>query len=185
MANADSLPPTAPRIDRARLARALAKARAALLAERGPHGHWEGELSSSALSTATAVTALELWQRHASERSAVSGQRSAIEDGLKWLAEHQNADGGWGDTTLSFSNISTTALCWAAFGAVPGAEQRWPDTVRRAEACLAKQCLVISNQSLVPKPSAPPEPTNHSSLLTHHSPLPLDRSALITAIIAR
>ena len=55
----------APAIDRARLERALAKARAALLAERGPHGHWEGELSSSALSTATAVTALELWQRHA------------------------------------------------------------------------------------------------------------------------
>ncbi len=26
----------------------------------------------------------------------------------------QNSDGGWGDTTLSLSNISTTALCWAA-----------------------------------------------------------------------
>ena len=183
MANADSLPPTAPRIDRARLERALAKARAALLAERGPHGPWEGELSSSALSTATAVTALELWQRHASERSAVSGQRSAIEAGLKWLAEHQNADGGWGDTTLSFSNISTTALCWAAFGAVPGAEQRWPDTVRQAEACLAKQCSVISNQCSDPKAAASAAPTEHCILNTEHSPL--NRSALITAIIAR
>jgi squalene-hopene/tetraprenyl-beta-curcumene cyclase len=31
-----------------------------------------------------------------------------------WLSEHQNADGGWGDTTLSKSNLSTTLLCWSA-----------------------------------------------------------------------
>ncbi|MFM8468774.1 MAG: prenyltransferase/squalene oxidase repeat-containing protein, partial [Limisphaerales bacterium] len=174
---------TTPRIDRERLHRALAKARAALLAERGPHGHWEGELSSSALSTATAVTALELWQR--AVPATGSTPALAIEAGLKWLAEHQNADGGWGDTTLSFSNISTTALCWAAFGAVPGAEQRWTETVRRAEAWLAEKCLVISSQSSIPKPSASPAPTNHSSLITNHSPLPLDRDRLISAIIAR
>ena len=189
-------PPSAPpRLDRARLAAALHKARTALLAERGPHGHWEGELSSSALSTATAVTALELWQRavptassrrsSANETEATAGSTPAraIEAGLQWLAEHQNADGGWGDTTLSFSNISTTALCWAAFGAVPGAEQRWPEVVRRAEAWLAGKCLVISNQCLVPKPSVPPAPTNHLSLITNHSPL--SRPALISAIIAR
>ena len=108
------------RIDRERLQRALAQARAALLAERGPHGHWEGELSSSALSTATAVTALELWRRNAKPAdqspagagpSATGDLQSAITAGLQWLAKHQNADGGWGDTTLSFSNISTTALC--------------------------------------------------------------------------
>ena len=130
----------APAIDRARLERALAKARAALLAERGPHGHWEGALSSSALSTATAVTALELWQRHAKPEphSAIRTPHSAITSGLHWLAEHQNPDGGWGDTVLSFSNISTTALGWAAFGAVPGAEAKWPQTVRRAEAWLAE-----------------------------------------------
>ncbi|MEN9575409.1 MAG: hypothetical protein RL514_3264 [Verrucomicrobiota bacterium] len=162
----------------------MAKARAALLAERGPHGHWEGELSSSALSTATAVTALELWQRAvAAERSAVSGQQSAIEAGLKWLAAHQNADGGWGDTTLSFSNISTTALCWAAFGAVPGAEARWPEVVRRAEAWLVMQCSVISNQCSDPKTAASAAPTENWTLNTEHSPL--DRDRLITAIIAR
>jgi squalene-hopene/tetraprenyl-beta-curcumene cyclase len=171
-------PPPAPRLDRARLQRALEKTRAALLAERGPHGHWEGELSSSALSTATAVTALELWQRHAKERPAVSGQQPAIEAGLKWLAEHQNADGGWGDTTLSFSNISTTALCWAAFGAVPGAEAKWPEVVRRAEEWLAGKCSVFSVQYSDPKPAASVAPTEHF-------PPPLNRSALITAIIAR
>lgn len=167
-------------IDRERLNRALGKARAALLAERGPHGHWDGELSSSALSTATAITALELWQRHAQStpRSAIRDPKSAIASGLKWLVEHQNADGGWGDTTLSFSNISTTALCWATFGAVPEAEQRWPETVRRAEAWLAEKCLVTRDPSIVPKHCDPGATTNHPAL-------PLDRSALITAIIAR
>lgn len=171
-------PLAVPRIDRERLNRALTKVRAALLAERGPHGHWEGELSSSALSTATAVTALELWQRYArpESQSAIPNPQSAIAAGLQWLAAHQNADGGWGDTTLSFSNISTTALCWAAFGAVPGAAAKWPETVRRAEDCLAKQCLVISDKSSVPRPSEPSATTNYS---------PLDRTALIIAIISR
>ncbi len=39
-----------------------------------------------------------------------------IRAGLSWLFEHQNDDGGWGDTVDSPSNISTTALCWAALG---------------------------------------------------------------------
>ena len=186
---------TAPRIDRERLQRALAKARAALLAERGPHGHWEGELSSSALSTATAVTALELWQRavpatssrrprgNETEAAAGSTPARAIESGLKWLAAHQNSDGGWGDTTLSFSNISTTALCWAAFGAVPGAEQRWPDVVQRAEAWLAGKCSVISNQCSDPKATESADPTENWPLKTENSVL--NRAGLITAIIAR
>jgi len=182
-ADQPTTPPPAPRLDRARLERALAKTRAALLAERGPHGHWEGELSSSALSTATAVAALELWQRHARELSAVKGQQSAIESGLRWLAGHQNADGGWGDTVLSFSNISTTALCWAAFGAVPGAETKWPETVRRAEAWLAEKCSVSSVQCSDPKPAASGAPTENWKLNTEHSPL--NRSALISAIVAR
>ena len=41
-----------------------------------------------------------------------------IDGGLKWLAEHQNSDGGWGDTVLSISNISTTMLVHAVFRAV-------------------------------------------------------------------
>jgi squalene-hopene/tetraprenyl-beta-curcumene cyclase len=194
-----AVPPPAPRIDRERLHRAQAKARAALLAERGPHGHWEGELSSSALSTATAVTALELWQRHANpvSQSGIASPQSAIDAGLQWLVAHQNTDGGWGDTTLSFSNISTTALCWAAFGAVPGAEAKWPATVQRAEAWLAKasvQSSVISNQSS--DQTKPPFPTENWTLNTEHSstqsvaqpqtPNPkLETNALVTAIIAR
>jgi squalene-hopene/tetraprenyl-beta-curcumene cyclase len=93
----------------ARLAAALHRATAALLAELGSAGHWTGQLSSSALSTATAMVAL----------SAVDVVANAelIRGGLRWLAANVNADGGWGDTTESKSNISTTALCWAAFGA--------------------------------------------------------------------
>jgi squalene-hopene/tetraprenyl-beta-curcumene cyclase len=96
-----------------------------LLAARTPSGHWEGRLSSSALSTATAVAAL-----------AVAGSEAyaeRIEQGLDWLAGNQNSDGGWGDTTLSLSNISTTALGWAAFS-IAGGEAS--DARQRAEAWL-------------------------------------------------
>jgi len=86
----------------------LDNARAALLAERTPGGFWVGELSPSALSTATAVFTFKLAGRVEDE--------SRIRAGLAWLVEHQNADGGWGDTPISFSNISTTCLCWAALG---------------------------------------------------------------------
>lgn len=82
---------------------------AALLAELGPDGHWTGELSSSALSTATAITALATVDR--------SAHAERIRAGLNWLARHANPDGGWGDTVRSRSNLSTTALVWAAFGA--------------------------------------------------------------------
>jgi len=92
------------------LDRTLAAARGRLLAERAGADHWAGELSASALSTATAVTALAL----------VDGPKhdTLIRGGIRWLAAHQNADGGWGDTAASASNISTTLLGWAAFAAV-------------------------------------------------------------------
>ena len=81
-------------------------------------GHWVGELSSSALSTATAVLALTLADR----ATAAPAHQDLINSGVDWLLETQNEDGGWGDTVLSFSNISTTALCWAAVS-VAGAER--------------------------------------------------------------
>src|SRR5437588_5823518 len=104
---------------------------AALLKERKPEGHWVGELSTSALSTSTAVMALYLVGKDA----PAPEREPLIAGGLAWLAVHQNSDGGWGDTTKSFSNISTTMLCRAAFY-LTGAAQSHPESVEHAEAWL-------------------------------------------------
>jgi len=82
----------------------------------GQPAHWSGELSTSALSTATAMMAL--LQVRKADRSASDFGFDAdfdrlIEGGAKWLLAQQNEDGGWGDTTKSISNISTTMLCHA------------------------------------------------------------------------
>jgi squalene-hopene/tetraprenyl-beta-curcumene cyclase len=114
-------------------------ARATLLAERNAAGHWTGELSSSALSTATAIVALELVRRAKCPPSPQNQDdarlAALIANGLQWLARHQNADGGWGDTTKSVSNISTTMLCHAAFHAA-GADPQYAATIGSAKACL-------------------------------------------------
>src|SRR5438132_462760 len=81
-----------------------AKEASELSAEIWTAGDWIGELSSGGLSTATAVVALG--------QVDAKAHRGLIRGGLSWLAEHQNADGGWGDTVKSRSNISTTALGW-------------------------------------------------------------------------
>ena len=132
-------------IDPSRLRAALEKATADLLAERNAQGFWEGDLSSSALSTATAVTALAVARRE----SQISNLKSPIDSGLWWLAEHQNADGGWGDTTKSLSNISTTTLCWAAFGAAEG-DARFSSSVRKAEQWLTERAGGIAPDQLAP-----------------------------------
>src|SRR3954471_9760559 len=97
-----------------RLQQALDRATEVLLQHRSGNSFWSGFLSSSALSTATAVTALAIVQRNGAD------YRSQIQAGLQWLSDHANPDGGWGDTVASLSNLSTTTLCWAAFGAVEG-----------------------------------------------------------------
>ena len=83
---------------------------AELLGRRNADGHWIGRLSSSALSTATAINALRLVD--------ASTHAARIEAGLQWLVVTQLADGSWGDTMASKGNLSTTLLCWAALGAV-------------------------------------------------------------------
>ncbi|WP_439631088.1 prenyltransferase/squalene oxidase repeat-containing protein [Gemmata sp.] len=110
-----------------RLQSAYVTARDALLAERVPAGHWVGELSTSALSTATAVMALHLVNPFT--------HRELIDAGMKWLADHQNEDGGWGDTTKSLSNISTTMLVRAALKMI-AMDRDYPAAVERVEAYL-------------------------------------------------
>ncbi|GAB5401858.1 MAG: prenyltransferase/squalene oxidase repeat-containing protein [Aureliella sp.] len=114
-----------------------------LLGERLPDGHWAGELSTSALSTATAVSALHQMRtvRVASGQTGLTGLELSevitdadrrevlaagsgdvasvvdrvIQDGCHWLQLQQNADGGFGDTNRSHSNIATTFLVIAAW----------------------------------------------------------------------
>ncbi len=85
-----------------------------LLDRRAGPDHWDGHLADSALSTATAVLALHLV---AASRGS-SGLERFVEAGTAWLVVHQNADGGWGDTIRSRSNISTTAIVWATLSVV-------------------------------------------------------------------
>jgi squalene-hopene/tetraprenyl-beta-curcumene cyclase len=114
-----------------RLQRGYEKAAEVLRSEASADGHWRGELSSSPLSTATAIAALYLTIR---EHPAGGVQYQPLVDaGLKWLAEHQNSDGGWGDTVLSFSNISTSMLVYASFR-MSGQESRYAAVVERASA---------------------------------------------------
>ncbi len=109
---------------------------ARLLACRTQGGWWEGHLSSSALSTATAVSALSLTTH------------DDVSPGLDWLASNQNADGGWGDTVLSRSNISTTLLCWCCF-AIARADERYRPVVDRAEAWLRREAGSLEPASLI------------------------------------
>jgi squalene-hopene/tetraprenyl-beta-curcumene cyclase len=129
-------------LDASAVERTLAAAQKKLLESRVPAGHWEGDLSPSALSTATAVCALELVRRN--RPGAPATLKGLIGAGLAWLAAHQNADGGFGDTTDSPSNISTTTLCWASLGMVPGQEA----AAGRAEAWLKREADDLAPPSL-------------------------------------
>ncbi|MCM2369040.1 prenyltransferase/squalene oxidase repeat-containing protein [Aporhodopirellula aestuarii] len=96
------------------LRQTLAQLRRQLLDDRGEESHWTGQLSASALSSATAISALSV----ACERMPPGERRERYLDlirrGVKWIDTQQNADGGFGDTDLSHSNIATSYLVLAA-----------------------------------------------------------------------
>lgn len=97
-----------------------AEARAELLARRDETGAWRGHLASSALATAVAVVALVLVERERPDEDSGDDLREIVRRGLDWLARNANADGGWGDTVRSRSNLPTTLLCWSALRAGEG-----------------------------------------------------------------
>ena len=127
--------------DLPRLRSAYDTARDLLLAEcrseDGGPAHWTGELSTSALSTATAVMALQMVRRGGRDASdyGIDGSfDDLIRGGLDWLKSHQNDDGGWGDTVKSLSNISTTMLAHAVFHATCAADdEAYRETVTNAK----------------------------------------------------
>jgi squalene-hopene/tetraprenyl-beta-curcumene cyclase len=122
-------------LDLVRLRAAYEKVREELLVERTEGGHWVGELSSSALSTATAISALSVVKAATIGRGLLSESITQVEGliqrGVAWLVNQQNSDGGFGDTDLSHSNIATTYLVVAALHLAGVADQH-ADLINRA-----------------------------------------------------
>ncbi|MBN1846821.1 MAG: hypothetical protein JW810_14140 [Sedimentisphaerales bacterium] len=125
---------------RERLAAALSNCRQRLLAHRHVDGYWPGHLSSSALATAIAVVAFRCVDDRRFQRE--------IEQGLDWLAGHVNADGGWGDSEISQSNLSTTLLAWSAFG-IMAEPARYRPLLERVRAWLQSQIGLLEPDFLV------------------------------------
>ncbi len=129
-----------------RLEQALQKCVDDLLAERVDAGHWEGKLASSALSTATAISALSLYGQAGDQLGPPTRRRvdqftlhrRFIARGLAWLVERQNPDGGFGDTDRSHSNIATTMLVDAAIR-LAGREQELAAVLRGAQDYIQQQ----------------------------------------------
>ena len=93
-----------------------------ILSRRREDGFIEGHLSSSAVSTAVACVALDLY----------GGHDDAVAVGRQWLLEHQNADGLYGDSPESPANLTATFLAYSAL------RNTHADDVREAEAYLNK-----------------------------------------------
>ncbi|MFN8740561.1 MAG: prenyltransferase/squalene oxidase repeat-containing protein [Pirellula sp.] len=91
------------------------------------HSHWSGKLSDSALSTATAISALSVCR----QTTGTDRFDLMIEKGSVWLSNSQNADGGFGDTDQSLSNIATTLLVLAAWE-LAGHTPRFSEQSKRA-----------------------------------------------------
>ena len=81
-----------------------------LMKSRSADGMWRGSLSSSAISTAVSVFAL---QRIDADKYA-----SHIQAGVRWLHETMKADGSWGDSVESPSNMTATLLTYVSLYAV-------------------------------------------------------------------
>ena len=98
--------PAAEPVPQAVIQEAVSKLADRLLSMRDPSGAWRGHLSSSALATATAISALAT--------SVDAADKDRITRGVQWLITDQHANGGWGDSPESPSNLPTTLLCLAA-----------------------------------------------------------------------
>jgi squalene-hopene/tetraprenyl-beta-curcumene cyclase len=117
-----------------------------LLERRAARDHWDGRLASSALSTGTAVLALGI----AARNGYPDADRLAplVAAGVSWLVNHQNMDGGWGDTVLSKSNISTTAIVWATLSDISRHDAATAPSVERSETWLKRAAGATSPEAL-------------------------------------
>ncbi len=126
-----------------RLQAAYKTVSADLLAAANATGYWPGQLSSSSLSTATAVSALVSCELEMQRKDCLKEEwsekiRLLIFSGLHYLAKQQNEDGGWGDTDRSRSNIATTMLVRSAFQ-MAGAPAHPDDLLPKADAYILRE----------------------------------------------
>ena len=111
-----------------------------LRSERNEAGFWSGRLSSSALATAVSVVAIKV-------NGDISDQ-NRISDGMRWLLNHINADGGFGDTPGSKSNVSTSLLSYAAIRYCGGELEAAKSLVKDLESYLAQQNINLRNDDI-------------------------------------
>ncbi|MHC4758968.1 MAG: prenyltransferase/squalene oxidase repeat-containing protein, partial [Planctomycetota bacterium] len=71
-----------------------------------------------------------------------------IRQGLQWLSSNVNKDGGWGDTDLSDSNISTTILCWSAFTMADDLNE-YKETISNSEKWLEEKAGGLDSEKLL------------------------------------
>jgi squalene-hopene/tetraprenyl-beta-curcumene cyclase len=132
-------------VDFERLLLAQKMVRAELLAERSPAGCWPGQLASSPVATAAAVSALVVSHHEDSDdvlrQEAGTGAVSQLVQGdlselllesVHWLARQQNDDGGWSDCPGAESNLAATLLVQAAFR-LTGIPAKYADLMVRAD----------------------------------------------------
>jgi squalene-hopene/tetraprenyl-beta-curcumene cyclase len=110
-----------------------------IISVRNENGYWDGQLSSSALSTAVAVFALWKYDKKKYDYQ--------INKGLYWLAENVNLDGAWGDTIRSKSNLSTTLLTWACFS-IAKDRAEFAETIQNAEDWLKDRLKKLDPESI-------------------------------------
>ena len=95
-------------------------------------GVWSGELASSALGTALTVAVM------------LDGDAEDIcraKAGVLWLVAHVNADGGWGDTPESVSNLSATLIARSALALFA---RRCPGQVDAADALARSEAWIVA-----------------------------------------
>ena len=81
-----------------------------LMQSRTANGMWNGKLSSSAISTSVSVFALQ--------RIDCQQYAPYITNGVNWLHTTMKADGSWGDSVESPSNMTATLLTYVSLYAV-------------------------------------------------------------------